>query len=292
MPAKTGQGLLREHQRQGLREGESIVSQETGAAKRAAWSPCVGPLSVIVEAAMVRRRAIVALALALALTLTLTLTLTLALTLLAACGRGSRASAPPAPVPPVPTSAGADPAAATTPAPAERSVPLLASKGARIPAEPAGAAAPSAPGAPAIAFDLPGAWKAERPSSSMRFAQATIPGPGGPGQFAAFFFGVGGGGLVDDNIKRWVGQLETSQPPSRTSFTANGLQVTWVDVAGTMKPSSMGLGPATAQPGWRLLGAVVEGPGGPWFFKAIGPNATLARARESFLEMLHGLRAR
>jgi hypothetical protein len=233
---------------------------------------------------MVRRRAFAALALALALTLTLTL--------LAACDRGSQASAPPAPAP-VPAPAAADPAASTpAPAPAEGSVPLLASKGERIPAEPAGAAARSAPGAPAIAFALPAAWKAERPSSSMRFAQATIPGPGGPGQFAAFFFGVGGGGLVDDNIKRWVGQLETSQPPSRTSFVANGLQVTWVDVAGTMKPSSMGLGPATAQPGWRLLGAVVEGPGGPWFFKAVGPHATLAPAREPFLEMLHGLRSK
>lgn len=57
-----------------------------------------------------------------------------------------------------------------------------------------------------------------------------------------------------------------------------------------MKPSTVGMGPATAQPGSRLLGAVVEGPGGPWFVKAIGPDATVAAARPAFLELLHGLR--
>jgi hypothetical protein len=75
-------------------------------------------------------------------------------------------------------------------------------------------------------------------------------------------------------------------------LTAHGLNVTWVEVAGTMKPSTVGMGPTTAQPGSRLLGAVVEGPGGPWYLKLIGPDATVAAARSSFLDLLRGLKPR
>lgn len=157
------------------------------------------------------------------------------------------------------------------------------------------AAAPAAGGAnPAAArllFQLPAGWVSEQPGSGMRLAQATIPGPGGPGQFAVFYFGPGGGGTPADNIERWIGQIDKPlAPPRRESFSTHGLAVTWVEVAGTMKPSTIGMGPASAQPGSRLLGAVVEGPGGPWFVKAIGPDATVAAARPAFVALLHGLR--
>ncbi|HXO26069.1 MAG TPA: hypothetical protein VOA80_01880 [Thermoanaerobaculia bacterium] len=142
-----------------------------------------------------------------------------------------------------------------------------------------------------LAFALPAAWVKEPPSSGMRLAQAKIPGPAGPAELAIFFFGAGGGGTADANIDRWIGQIDQpAAPPKRGSFATHGLGVTWVEVAGTMKPSTIGMGPATAQPGSRLLGAVVEGPGGPWFVKVIGPDATVAAARPAFLEMLHGLR--
>jgi hypothetical protein len=142
-----------------------------------------------------------------------------------------------------------------------------------------------------LAFALPAAWVKEPPSSGMRLAQAKIPGPAGPAELAIFYFGAGGGGTADANIDRWIGQIDQpAAPPKRGSFATHGLGVTWVEVAGTMKPSTIGMGPATAQPGSRLLGAVVEGPGGPWFVKVIGPDATVAAARPAFLEMLHGLR--
>ncbi len=143
-----------------------------------------------------------------------------------------------------------------------------------------------------IDFDLPAGWLAQPPSSSMRIAQAAIPGPGGAGDLAVFYFGPGGGGSVEANIERWVGQMETSDPPRPETFEANGYRITWIDVQGTLKPSSMGMGPATEQPGSRLLGAVVEGPGGPWFFKATGPDATLGPGREAFVAMLKSVRAR
>jgi hypothetical protein len=155
-----------------------------------------------------------------------------------------------------------------------------------------GAAPMPAAGEGELDFDLPSGWQSQTPSSSMRVAQAVIPGPGGPGDLAVFHFGVGGGGGVEANIERWIGQMETADNPAPETFDANGYRVTMIDVRGTLKPSSMGMGPATAQPDSRLLGAVVEGPGGPWFFKATGPEATLGPQRDAFLAMLKGVRAR
>ncbi len=158
-----------------------------------------------------------------------------------------------------------------------------------------GETAPSAGDAAAeIDFDLPAGWQSE-PASGMRLAQAAIPGPGGAGQLAVFYFGPGSGGDVESNIQRWVGQMEPEQgaEPTRQSFeTENGFRITWVDVTGTLLPSTMGSGPTTPQPNSRLLGAVVEGPGGPWFFKATGPKDTMAAEREHFLAMLRSVRGK
>lgn len=187
------------------------------------------------------------------------------------------------------TAAEPAPAAAETPngPPAGAPIGPLTSSGepAAAPAmPPAGGAAAGAAGR--LAFSLPEGWTEVPPASPMRMAQATIPGPGGPADLVLFHFGVGGGGGVDANIDRWIGQMEVEGEPERGSFDANGLRVTWVDVGGTLLPSGMGMGPTEPQPGSRLLGAVVEGPGGPWFFKATGPDETLAAAREDFLGML------
>lgn len=145
-----------------------------------------------------------------------------------------------------------------------------------------------------IDYDLPRGWQAEPPANEMRLAQATIPGAGGPGSLVLFYFGPGGGGGVQDNIQRWIDQMEpeAGSNPQPESFDANGFRVTWIDVAGTLKPSMMGTGPSTPQPNSRLLGAVVEGPGGPWFFKATGPAATLTAERDNFLQMLRSVRAK
>src|SRR5829696_1579378 len=44
-----------------------------------------------------------------------------------------------------------------------------------------------------IQFDFPANWPQQAPATSMRMAQATIPGAGGPGDLVVFFFGPGGG---------------------------------------------------------------------------------------------------
>jgi hypothetical protein len=107
-----------------------------------------------------------------------------------------------------------------------------------------------------------------------------------------FFFGAGQGGGTEDNIQRWVDQVNVpaGQQPERQRLEVSGLAVTWVEAHGELQPSTTGMGPATPQPAHSLFGAVVEGPGGPWFFKATGPTETMKAARAGFLELLGSLR--
>lgn len=182
--------------------------------------------------------------------------------------------------------------ASTEAAPQPETAPLSPISSREGAAPPPGAAATG--GESNIDFNLPAGWQSE-PASGMRLAQASIPGSGGTGQLTVFYFGPGGGGDVESNIQRWVGQMEPeqgAQPERQTFETENGFRVTWVDVPGTLLPSTMGTGPSTAQPNSRLLGAVVEGPGGPWFFKATGPKDVLGAERENFLEMLRSVQTK
>lgn len=144
-----------------------------------------------------------------------------------------------------------------------------------------------------LSLVLPAGWKQVPPSSQMRVAQAVIPGAGGPAELVVFHFGVGQGGDVESNLQRWIGQMEmpAGATPLRGNFQSNGLRITWIDVGGTLKPGQMGMGPREAQPNSRLLGAVIEAPGGPWFIKVTGPTATLEPQREAFVAMLHGAKA-
>lgn len=212
-------------------------------------------------------------------------TLCLVLLLSAVCACGGDGNAPPEEG----TAASAPAPDTAAQAPSDAPVGTISSRGEMVADSSAGAG-----GAPegSIEFDMPSSWENQPPSSSMRLAQATIPGPGGPGDFAVFFFGPGGGGGVADNIERWIGQMETTDRPEPETFEGGGLKVTWIDVAGTLKASQMGMGPSTPQADSRLYGAVVEGPGGPWFFKATGPEATLAPQREAFVTMLKSVRPR
>jgi hypothetical protein len=146
----------------------------------------------------------------------------------------------------------------------------------------------------AIDFSVPASWQNEQPANNMRVAQAIIPGPGGPGNLVVFYFGPGGGGGVEANIQRWIDQMKVAEgtTPQPETFENNGYHVTWIDVPGTLLPSNMGTGPTTEQPSSRLLGAVVEGPGGPWFFKATGPDSTISAERDNFLTMLRSVKAK
>jgi hypothetical protein len=118
----------------------------------------------------------------------------------------------------------------------------------------------------------------------MRAMEYRVPRTGGDSEDAECFvitFGPGQGGSVDDNIERWVKQLEPkASAVERTTRVVNGMKVTRVEVAGTYTPMAMPAMPSPGLPkqGQRLVGDIVEAPSGAWFFKMTGPDATVKAA--------------
>ena len=142
-----------------------------------------------------------------------------------------------------------------------------------------------------LVFEFPTGWQSETPTSSMRMAQASVPGSDGNAQLAVFFFGPGQGGGVEANVERWIGQMEAApgSEAERTTMDVGRLSIHTVSLDGTLLPAGFGMGPSEPQPNSSLLGAVVEGPGGPWFFKMTGPAATVKAAQPAFIDMMNAL---
>lgn len=149
---------------------------------------------------------------------------------------------------------------------------------------------PSADEHPLRWTDPPG-WRSVRPASSMRRAQYAVPGAGGDGELAVFFFGVGQGGDIDENIRRWHGQFErTDAPPTRETRTVGTMRVTITAATGRFNAGGMTAAPAGPRDDYALLGAIVETPQGPWFFKLTGPRATITAARPAFDALVASMR--
>jgi hypothetical protein len=143
-----------------------------------------------------------------------------------------------------------------------------------------------------VHWTVPSSWKAEA-QRPMRLATYTV-APGG--DCGIYYFGAGEGGSVDANLDRWIGQfLQADGKPSKAAAkiaqrTIHGIPVTTVDVSGAYT----GMAGPTAQPGpavagYRMLGAIAEGPQGSIFFKFTGPAKTVAANQAAFDNMLASL---
>lgn len=173
---------------------------------------------------------------------------------------------------------------------------LLGAGATKLPADhpPIGAPAvadnalPPAPSAPAgaLTWTAPPGWQAVKPASSMRLAEFVVPGESGAASLTVFYFGAGGGGGVEPNIERWIGQFKKadgSRPEAKRAIrTVNGLTVHTVDVAGTYNAGAAMMGGAQDLSEQRVLGAIVETAQGPYFFKLLGPAPTIAEQEQAF----------
>ena len=96
---------------------------------------------------------------------------------------------------------------------------------------------------------------------------------------------------MDANVKRWVGQLQGGEKTAKTAKrTIHGLSVTTVDASGSYAGMAGPMAQSqTPKPGYRLLGAIVEGPQGSVFFKFTGPAKTAAANQAKFEAMLNSI---
>ncbi len=132
----------------------------------------------------------------------------------------------------------------------------------------------------------------------MRAATYRIPPAQGDqeaAEWVAYFFGVGQGGSVEANLDRWKSQCRRADGKSAEAKiqkrTIHGLAVTTIDVTGEY--AGMG-GPMattrTTKPHYRLLGAIIENPGGNIFLKFAGPERTIAANERNFTQLLESFR--
>jgi hypothetical protein len=142
-------------------------------------------------------------------------------------------------------------------------------------------------------WTTPAGWKNEgsRPMRAATYQVPLAPDDRGVTDCAAYFFGPGQGGTVELNLERWKSQiLGPDGKPAAAQIrkrAIHGVPVTTIDSSGGY--TGMG-GPTTtgqkAVPGYRLLGAIVEGPGGNVFIKFTGPAKTVAQNQPKFEQML------
>lgn len=143
-----------------------------------------------------------------------------------------------------------------------------------------------------LKWTAPQGWKSEGPRQ-MRAATYTVPlasGEQGTAECAVYFFGMGGGGSIQANIDRWRGQFQRNGKEAESKVdkrSIHGLTVTTIESSGEY--TGMG-GPnvqtPTAVHNYRLLGAIVEGPGGNVFIKFTGPDKTVEANRKQFEALL------
>jgi hypothetical protein len=143
-----------------------------------------------------------------------------------------------------------------------------------------------------LRWTAPPGWKPEA-AQPMRAATYTVepaPGDKARAECGVYFFGAGQGGSVEANLDRWKGQFRgpDGKPASAqiAKRTARGLTITTIETSGDYSGLA---GPVAAQrtaPGYRLLGAIVEGRGGNIFVKFTGPTNTVAANRQKFQQLL------
>jgi len=143
---------------------------------------------------------------------------------------------------------------------------------------------------------VPETWKAQETNSQFRAAQFTIPKADGDdrdGELVVYFFGKGGGGGVEANVKRWQQQIVPAEGKKiedvmkKDSFKVGDVYVTVVDLQGTYQAPAFAANQKPEKiPNARMIGVVFESPNGPYFFKLVGPTKTIEANKKGFDEWL------
>ena len=137
-------------------------------------------------------------------------------------------------------------------------------------------------------WTAPAGWKAG-PAQMMRAATYAVAAAAGDkmgAECALYYFGAGQGGSVQANIDRWKEQFTGpgGKPAVATvaKRTLHAITMTTIDVSGDYSGMGGPMAVGKTVPGYRLLGAIVEGPGGNIFVKFTGPLKTMAASKAKY----------
>ncbi len=149
-----------------------------------------------------------------------------------------------------------------------------------------------------LRWEIPDTWEVEA-QRQMRVATYATPAAEGDddtGEVAIFYFGPGEGGSVEANVNRWFGQFDqpdgrpTSEVATRESIEVNGIPITIVRTTGIYNAAAGPMAPREdIRPGYKLIGAIAEGPEGAVFYKFTGPEATVNKAEQEFFQLIESI---
>ncbi len=133
-----------------------------------------------------------------------------------------------------------------------------------------------------LTFTFSAPWKMSETPGMMRAATllASVEGTEKPLE-AAFYFFPGGGGGVDANVQRWLGQFATTTESKTEQVDAGGKKVTFVNASGTYNDGPP-MGAKTPKENYTLLGAIVPTEDSNVFIKLTGPKEAVAKLAEGF----------
>ncbi len=130
-------------------------------------------------------------------------------------------------------------------------------------------------------WTAPDGWRDVPPASSMRVGQWAAGAGGGEVECALFHF-PGGGGGIEANILRWIGQFEqpdgvpSTERAERSQAVVDGVDVSLVKVAGTFVTQDPPMtGPTVRLADHTLVAAIFDVAPAPYFVKCTGPSAAV-----------------
>ncbi len=149
-----------------------------------------------------------------------------------------------------------------------------------------------------LQWNIPTGWRSGQ-EKSMRLATYIISAAESDtdsAECAVFYFGASSGGGTEANIQRWAGQF--GQPDGGDSMEKakievteeNGIKTTLIDLRGTYLVSGAMMQVSGKKDGYRLLGAIVEGPQGSVFFKFTGPENTVSASDKAFRNLMDSIK--
>lgn len=133
-------------------------------------------------------------------------------------------------------------------------------------------------------------WVRQQVASSMRVGQFLYDHEDeslADVELVVFFFGVGGGGGVQANIDRWLGQFEGAPESKTEEKEMGGKKVVLLTAKGTYLETAPGAGPfsggaKTAKPDYTMLAAILPSEQGDVFIKVTGPTKSVEAMREAY----------
>ncbi len=142
---------------------------------------------------------------------------------------------------------------------------------------------------PSLDWVAPARWQLRPHISAMRIATYEIPHAPGDAEDAELSITRAGGDL-QVNADRWIAQFDAPAKATakKTERTLAGVRALFVEVRGAYQ----GLDMAEPEPGFMLLGAIVDTPHGAHFFKLTGPAKSVEAARAELEALLASLKPR